>query len=103
MKLPRLRWTMRQMLIGVAAAAVLMIPLSEYSYRRHLQAYHAQQELLSEKRAMELFQEGRAAVTTGRSMEATESFAASDYWNEQATGHHRMQKIYERPLWTLSW
>ena len=99
MKLPRLRFTMGQMLIAVAAVAVLMMPLAEESYRRHLVAYHAEQELLSEQQARELMRKGRAANAAGRSGEAERYFAAFNHWNERATGHLRMQKVYQNPWW----
>jgi hypothetical protein len=102
MKLLRPRFTVRQMLIAVAVAAVLMIPLAEESHRRHLLAYYAQQELLSERRARELFQKGQAAAAAGLSEEAAQSFASFNYWNEQARGHHQMQKVYQNPWWIFA-
>jgi hypothetical protein len=86
------------MLIAVAAAAVLMVPLAE-SYRRHLAAYHAEQEMLSEQKARELLRKGWAAHATGRSRQAEGHFATFNYWNERARGHLRMQKVYRDPWW----
>jgi hypothetical protein len=92
MQLPRPRFTMRQMLIAVALVAVLTIPLAEESHRRRRPAYHAQQELLSEQKAAELFRKGQAANAAGRSQEATESFRSYNYWNERARGHLQSER-----------
>jgi hypothetical protein len=90
---------MRQMLIAVAAAAVLMVPLAEESYRRHLMAYHAEQELLSEQKAWELLRKFRAARAAGRPQEAERDLASLHYWNERAHGHHVMQTVYQSRWW----
>jgi hypothetical protein len=87
------------MLIAVAFVAVLMVPLAEESYRRHLVAYHAEQQLMSEQTAGELWRQGQAARAAGRPEEAERSFASFNYWNERATGHLRMQKVYGSRWW----
>ncbi len=95
-KLPRPRFTMRQMLLAVAAAAVVMVPLAEESYRRHLVAYHTEQELLCEQKAWELHRKWRDARAAGRSEEAGRYLASLNHWNERAHGHIVMQKVYQK-------
>jgi hypothetical protein len=102
MKLLRPRFTVRQMLIAVAISAVLMLPLAEETHRRHLVAYHGQQRLLKDQKAGELYQNGQAALASGRSAEAMQFFSASSYWGEQANGHFRLQKVYRNPWWMFA-
>jgi hypothetical protein len=102
MKLFRPRFTVRQMLIAVAVSAALMVPLAEESHRRYLVVYHGQQALLGEQRAVEHSENGRAALAARRSAEAAQFFSASSYWNEQANGHIRLQRVYQNPWWMFA-
>jgi hypothetical protein len=102
MKLFRPRFTVRQMLIAVAISAVVILPLAEESHRRYLVDYHGQQALLNEHKAGEFHQNAQAALAAGRSAEATQFFSASTYWNEQANGHTRLQKVYRNPWWMFA-
>jgi Tfp pilus assembly protein PilV len=93
MRLPRPRFTLRQMLIAVAVVAVLMIPLAEESHRRYLVTYHARQEALIQQKAAELHQKGLAALKAGRKQEAADFFRSYNYWNYRAQGHQAMQQL----------
>jgi hypothetical protein len=84
------------MLITVAAAAVVMVPLAEESYRRHLVAYHTEQESQCDQKAWDLKRKVQAARAAGHSEEADRYLASLHFWNERAHGHHYMQRVYQK-------
>lgn len=87
MEVPRLRLTVRKMMLAVAITAVPLVGLSEHAYRQNRAVYHERQQRLGEERSRDFQTKARAALAQGRREEAALGFALGSHWTEMARGH----------------
>jgi hypothetical protein len=88
-------------MVAVAILAIILVAFAEESRRWMQREFHARQERYCEQQAAAFFDQGKVADATGRKQVAAQSFAAVNYWNERAHGHHVMVRGNQSWVWLL--